>query len=54
MNQGEGGLRKAGWAQPVDGLVGHVKDFGLYSEGNGAFVKGFKLASDKAVGWLSS
>lgn len=27
-------------------LVGHVKNFRLYSEGDGAFVTSFKMASD--------
>lgn len=49
VNSGGDRLRKAGKAQPVKGLVGHVKNFGLYSEGNGASLKDFKLASDKVV-----
>lgn len=49
MKSGGDRLRKAGKAQPVKGLVGHIKNFGLYSEGNGASLKDFKLASDKVV-----
>lgn len=46
MNWGGDGLRGADLAQPAQGLVGHVKDFGLYSEGSGAFAKGFEQVSD--------
>lgn len=30
-------------------LIGHVQNFGLYSEGNAVFVKGFQMVSDKPV-----
>lgn len=34
--------------------LGLVERYGLDSEGNGAFMEGFELGSDKVVEWQSS